>query len=145
VSSIGYLSSCDCYITGSWDKTLRLWHHPYKHTRAGGSSSNLFEGGGERPGLHTRGLGGGKAGGGGGGGGEGAAGGLLPEDSEEHAAAFVSEYEKAHPLQVPKGLTQVSGDPRGGMGGGGEVGVGWQDAVRLWCKVARVGWWWWCW
>ena len=33
---------------------------------------------------------------------------LLPEESEDPGAGFVSEYEKAHPLVMPKGLTQVS-------------------------------------
>jgi hypothetical protein len=31
---------------------------------------------------------------------------LLPEDSED-AANYVSEYEKAHPLVMPKALSQV--------------------------------------
>jgi hypothetical protein len=33
---------------------------------------------------------------------------LLPEESEDPGAGFLSEYEKVHPLVMPKGLTQVS-------------------------------------
>ena len=92
ISSIGYLPSpLDCYITSSWDQQLRLWKRPTPGSGAGGRPAAAAAAGN---------------------GGQAAAGTkqeasyMLPEDSED-GNNTVSEYEKAHPLVVPKALTQV--------------------------------------
>lgn len=88
ISGIGHLPApLDCYVTSSWDQQLRLWRRP----QPGGSSGSGAGAGASRAGV----------------GGRLDAPGLLPEDSEE--GQVVLEYEKAHPLVVPKALSQVGG------------------------------------
>ncbi|MEW5312499.1 MAG: hypothetical protein WDW38_004130 [Sanguina aurantia] len=82
IRSIGYLPDCDCYVTASWDRSLRLWFRP-------ADPSKREHGGG-----------------GGGGGGENF---NLVADEEDDEDTFVSKYEKDHPLEIPRALTE--GDP----------------------------------
>ncbi|WIA17403.1 hypothetical protein OEZ85_014259 [Tetradesmus obliquus] len=116
ISGIGYLHALDCYITSSWDGALRLWKRPQPAAAAAaaGSSSSTGKASAAAAAAAT----------------SGDAAYLLPEDSED-AANYVSEYEKAHPLVMPKALSQdhtlallraigVAGDdgPSGGKPGG---------------------------
>lgn len=82
ITGIGYLQALDCYVTSSWDKSLRLWRRPTEQTVpaavAGGRAASVS-----------------------------AADVLLGEDSEDVAGSNVSEYEKVHPLVMPKSLGQV--------------------------------------
>ncbi|KAF5833397.1 WD40-repeat-containing domain protein, partial [Dunaliella salina] len=80
VRAISYLESCDCYITASWDMSLRLWFRP-TNTKAGTTDR-----------AATAGKDGGI--------------GLLDEEEDEEA--FVSNYEKQHPLEVPRALTEAN-------------------------------------
>jgi hypothetical protein len=88
ISGIGYLHALDCYITSSWDGALRMWKRPQPAAAAAGGSSST----GKPSSAAAVTLG--------------EAAYLLPEDSED-AANYVSEYEKAHPLVMPKALSQV--------------------------------------
>jgi WD40 repeat protein len=87
ISGIGYVHALDCYITSSWDGALRLWKRPQPAAAAAVTSTSTG-----KPTTAAA---------------SGDAAYLLPEDSED-AANYVSEYEKAHPLVMPKALSQVS-------------------------------------
>lgn len=93
ISGIGYLPSLDCYITGSWDKTLRLWKRP--QTSSAAAEADSAGDAAVRPQSASATTGAGDAAY------------LVPEDSDE-AGGIVSEYEKAHPLVAPKSLSQVT-------------------------------------
>lgn len=114
ISGIGYLPApLDCYITSSWDQQLRLWKRPLPNAASNSGSS-------ASPGASSKAAaasGSGKAAGGS----KAEASYLLPEDSED-GNNFVSEYEKAHPLVVPKALSQV-------CAGGGWL-TAWANHVR---------------
>ena len=53
VRAIGYLPEADCYITASWDKSLRMWYRPVdprlkaKEGAAGGAGEGGWRGGGD--------------------------------------------------------------------------------------------------
>ncbi len=82
VRSIAYVKDCDTYVTGSWDKSLRLWFRP-KERKA--QVNSLAAGAGAAEGAAPNML-------------------LLEyDDDDDH---FVSEYERAHPLEIPKQLTE---------------------------------------
>lgn len=99
ISGIGYIPApLDCYITSSWDQQLRLWKRPVPNS---GSSSGSAGAVASKAATAAAGTSGQAAGGN-----KTEASYLLPEDSED-GNNFVSEYEKAHPLVVPKALTQV--------------------------------------
>lgn len=100
ISGIGYLPPpLDCYITSSWDQHICLWKRP--QTAAGTTGSGC----GAAPGGASKAKAAGRSGQAGSGGRADAAG-LLSEHSDD-GNAFVSEYEKAHPLLVPNALSQV--------------------------------------
>jgi WD40 repeat protein len=86
ISGIGYVHALDCYITSSWDGALRLWKRPQPAAAAAATSTSTG-----KPSTAAA---------------SGDAAYLLPEDSAD-AANYVSEYEKAHPLVMPKALSQV--------------------------------------
>mmetsp|Transcript_33374 Transcript_33374/g.84557 ORF Transcript_33374/g.84557 Transcript_33374/m.84557 type:complete len:866 (-) Transcript_33374:212-2809(-) len=86
VRGISYLHSADCYITASWDKSLRLWFTPGGPRHGAGVVVPKQPAGGLKEGAGL-GLGG------------------EEEEDEEH---FVSSYEKAHPLEVPRALTEAN-------------------------------------
>lgn len=86
----------DCYITSSWDTTLRLWRRP--------PTPSAAEAAGATPGTGAAAVANRAMSASLGSGADAAY--LLPEDSDE-AGNFVSEYEKAHPLITPKALSQV--------------------------------------
>ncbi|KAG2444756.1 hypothetical protein HXX76_001500 [Chlamydomonas incerta] len=79
IRGIGYIKDCDTYVTASWDKSLRLWFRP-KDRKGGGGGSGAGEGG------------------------EGKAVNMLLLEYDEDEDHFVSEYEKAHPLEMPSAL-----------------------------------------
>ncbi|KAJ9524068.1 hypothetical protein QJQ45_022573 [Haematococcus lacustris] len=83
VKGIGYLAAAKCYVTASWDKSLRLWYAP---THQGSSSQQPAPGatGPSGPGAVA----------------------LVEDDEDEEH--FVSNYEKAHPLEVPRALTEAN-------------------------------------
>lgn len=91
ISGIGYLHALDCYITSSWDGALRLWKRPQPAAAAAAAGSSSSTGKASAAAAAAT---------------SGDAAYLLPEDSED-AANYVSEYEKAHPLVMPKALSQV--------------------------------------
>jgi hypothetical protein len=105
ISGIGYLPApMDCYITSSWDQEIRLWKRPVPNASSAGSNGS----GGAGASSSSKASAGAAAAGGSRKGGSGAEGAyLLPKDSED-GNNFVSEYENAHPLVVPKALSQVS-------------------------------------
>lgn len=107
---MGYVKDCDTYVTASWDKSLRLWFRPRDR----------------KSGAAGRGVGGV--------GGEGSAPNMLLLEYDEDEEHFVSEYEKAHPLEMPKALTDVrrlwSRAWCGSAAGCGDVGRG-----RAWVVV----------
>eukprot|EP00775_Hariotina_reticulata_P004041 gene4041-4288_t len=80
ITGMGYLQALDCYVTSSWDKSLRLWRRPSEPAPAAvagarAASASVADGG------------------------------LLGEDSED-VGSSLSDYEKAHPLVMPKSLSQ---------------------------------------
>ncbi|EFJ43514.1 hypothetical protein VOLCADRAFT_119046 [Volvox carteri f. nagariensis] len=83
IRGIGYVKDCDTYVTASWDKSLRLWFRPKDRKAAGGAAGGNGGEGGATPNMLL----------------------LEYDDDEEH---FVSEYEKAHPLEMPKALTDIN-------------------------------------
>lgn len=83
VKSIEYLPQADCYLTASWDRSLRLWARPNDPRKSSGDGE-AKAGGGEGPAPNML---------------------LLEYDEDEET--FISEYEKAHPLEVPRALTEV--------------------------------------
>jgi WD40 repeat protein len=87
ISGIGYVHAFDCYITSSWDGALRLWKRPQPAAAAAAVTSTSTG----KPSTAAA---------------SGDAAYLLPEDSAD-AANYVSEYEKARPLVMPKALSQV--------------------------------------
>lgn len=76
----------DCYLTASWDRSLRLWNRPDDPRRGGGDDGSAVAVEGPAPNM------------------------LLLEYDEDEDTSFVSEYEKAHPLEVPRALTEVRGE-----------------------------------
>lgn len=76
IRSMAHIPERHCYVTASWDKSLRLWFVPCEENlhaaRSKDNATQEF---------------------------------LLPQDYEE-TNTFVSEFEKAHPLVPPKALTQ---------------------------------------
>ncbi|KAL6755154.1 WD40-repeat-containing domain protein, partial [Haematococcus lacustris] len=83
VKGIGYLAAAKCYVTASWDKSLRLWYAP---THQGSSSQQPAPGASGPSGPGAVAL-------------------VEDDEDEEH---FVSNYEKAHPLEVPRALTEAN-------------------------------------
>ncbi|KAJ9523676.1 hypothetical protein QJQ45_020098 [Haematococcus lacustris] len=83
VKGIGYLAAAKCYVTASWDKSLRLWYAP---THQGSCSQQPAPGASGPPGPGAVAL-------------------VEDDEDEEH---FVSNYEKAHPLEVPRALTEAN-------------------------------------
>lgn len=79
IRSIELLPSLDCYVSASWDKTVRLWPRPH--------TAGLL---GRRPSMKAQDLQ------------------LMPEDSHGRLGGkpYISEYEKAHPLEVPQACLQ---------------------------------------
>ncbi len=109
IRAVGYVKDCDTYVTASWDKSLRLWFRP-RDRKAGAAGRSA------------------------GGGGEGSTPNMLLLEYDEDEEHFVSEYEKAHPLEMPKALTDVRRV-------GARVGGGSQRGAGLWVVAGR-GWPW---
>lgn len=101
ISCISYLPApLDCYITSSWDQQIRLWKRPLAPntpTAAAGTGTGKATAAAAAGGV---GVGGGAS--------EASSSSsfLVPDDDSEDGNN-VSEYEKAHPLVVPKALSQV--------------------------------------
>lgn len=122
ISGIGYLHALDCYVTSSWDGALRLWKRPQQGQAAAGAAGS---GGVPSSQAHSASAAV-----------SGDAAYLIPEDSED-AANYVSEYEKAHPLVVPKALSQVRGPPCSAEGVAGMCMVQLVETIFL-CSLSRA-------
>jgi len=79
VRAVGYLKESNCYVTASWDKSLRLWYRPSADRGATAADARAA-----------------------------AAAELQLLDEEQDEEHFQSNYEKAHPLEMPAALKEAN-------------------------------------
>lgn len=80
VRAVGYLTETRCFVSCSWDKTIRLWNCP----EDGSARNKALEVTSKQADV------------------------AADEESEEDEEQFVSSYEKLHPLETPKALLDAN-------------------------------------
>ena len=78
VRGVGYLAETKCFVSCSWDKTIRLWNCPDDGSARSKSVQSLNR-------VDK-----------------------ADNDSQEDEEQFVSSYEKKHPLETPKALLDAN-------------------------------------